>query len=74
MTPTDRAQWQDPQAYYTGPITADLTGTDWPDRLPAVFTAAQHFAATGDKQPMRDLWAGCGPELRKGVLMIMGVK
>lgn len=59
---------------YTGPVDADLTGTDWPDRLPAVFAAAQHFAATGDKQPMRDLWAGCGPELRKGVLKIMGVK
>lgn len=60
--------------YYTGPITADLSGTDWVNLLPAIMADAQTHFAGGPVEPMREHWRGSDREMRKVIGAIMGVE
>lgn len=73
MTPTDLAQWQDPQAYYTGPVDADLTGTDWPTELTQAWQTYAAHKDGADIQTMRDLWRASDKEMREVINAMMGV-
>lgn len=66
--------WSDPEAYYDGPVDADLSGSDWTDTLPAILRDAQaHFAGRADIEVMRDHYRRADRPHRQLVASIMGV-
>jgi hypothetical protein len=73
-TAVDEALWNDPDAYYTGPVDADLSGSDWAETLPAILRDAQaHFSGQADIEVMRDHYRRADKPHRVLVASIMGV-
>lgn len=67
--------WHDPEAYYTGPVDADLTGTNWPETLPVILSDAQsHFAGRADIEVMRDHYRCADKPTRELIASIMGAR
>ena len=66
--------WLDPEAYYDGPVDADLSGTNWPETLPAILRDAQnHFAGEAHIEVMRDHYRRADSQHRQLIASIMGV-
>ncbi len=67
--------WLDPEAYYTGPVDADLSGTNWPETLTAILSDAQsHFAGQADIEVMRGHYRCADSPTRALIASIMGVR
>lgn len=60
--------------YYTGPITADLSATDWPTHLAELMRVTQAHYDGGPIQPVRDLWRRSDPPYRAVINDAMGVQ
>lgn len=70
----DLALWSDPEAYYDGPVDADLSGANWPETLPAILRDAQnHFAGEAHIEVMRDHYRRADSQHRQLIASIMGV-
>lgn len=66
--------WADPDAYYAGPVDADLTGSDWAETLPGILRDAQaYFSGQADIEVMRDHYRRADKPHRVLVASIMGV-
>lgn len=73
--PDWRKVWEDQQAYYTGPVDADLSETNWADSLPAILRDAQeHFAGQADIEVMRDHYRCADRPTRALIASIMGAR
>lgn len=71
----DEALWHDPDAYYTGPVDADLSGTNWPETLPAILRdAREYFAGQADIEVMRDHYRCADRPTRALIASIMGAR
>lgn len=59
-TSVDEALWNDPDAYYTGPVDADLSSHPNPFEAATAIFAFATEAQTSDRNAMRQRW----PEYR----------
>lgn len=74
-TAIDEALWHDPDQPYTGPVDADLSGTNWPETLPVILRDAQsHFAGQADIEVMRDHYRYADKATRALIASIMGAR
>ena len=71
----DEHLWSDPDAYYDGPVDADLSETNWADTIPAILRDAQeYFAGQADIEVMRDHYRCADKPTRALIASIMGAR